>query len=126
MSIQMLLSTHFNIIVPSFPDDSDNDPTFNPAANTPNESSDENVEVQQCGKKRVKRVEKWKRNQRKRLRNEGKEYVDRVGKKHREKKLQVYNHNCRFKCNNNVSGVTPKKFVMNIGALVTTIYSLPL
>ena len=30
---------------PLFPDDSDNDPTFNPEANAPNESSDENVET---------------------------------------------------------------------------------
>jgi len=38
----------------------------------------------------------------KKLRNEGKVYVDRKGKTHKNKRIVEYNHQCRYKCNTNV------------------------
>lgn len=38
----------------------------------------------------------------KKLRNEGKVYVDRKGKTHKNKRIVEYNHQCRYKCNTNI------------------------
>lgn len=56
----------------------------------------------QQGKKRVRRVHTWKRVQRKKLRNAGQSYVDRKHNIHRKKEMQPYNHNCRYKCTDNI------------------------
>jgi len=53
----------------------------------------------QTSKKRVRKIKEWKQLKAKRLRNEGKSYVDRKGKTHKNKKLVEYNHQCRYKCN---------------------------
>jgi hypothetical protein len=84
-----------------FTDDSDEDPTFDPKAGE--EDTEEDAEARQPSRKKVRREKEWNRVQRQMLRNRGKEYADRKGKVHREKKVQLYNHNCRFKCNNNLS-----------------------
>ncbi|KAK5648067.1 hypothetical protein RI129_002959 [Pyrocoelia pectoralis] len=52
-------------------------------------------------KKRVKHVSEWANAKRKLLRTQGKEYVSN-GKIHQAKTLKVYNHVCRYKCNENI------------------------
>lgn len=45
----------------------------------------------------------WKRYNSSKLRNKGKKYTDRKGRVHEEKKVKMYNHECRYNCNVNVS-----------------------
>lgn len=56
----------------------------------------------QMGKKRIRRVETWKQQRAKKLRNEGKKYLSRNQKVYDAKKLKNYNHSCRYNCNTNV------------------------
>lgn len=56
----------------------------------------------QTSRKRVRRMNTWKQVKAKKLRNEGKAYVDRKGKIHKNKQLVEYNHQCRYKCNTNI------------------------
>lgn len=58
--------------------------------------------VPQTSRKRVRRINEWKQVKAKKLRNEGKTYVDRKGKTHKNKKIVEYNHKCRYKCNTNI------------------------
>ncbi|CAH0558680.1 unnamed protein product [Brassicogethes aeneus] len=94
-------------------DYSDVDIDYNPEnENSSSDDSSENNEnhpenanqiERQTGKKRVRRTSMWKRERAKKLRNEGKMYVDRKQKVHGPKMLREYNHRCRYNCNNNIS-----------------------
>lgn len=52
-------------------------------------------------KKIIRRPETLKRQRTKKLRNEGKAYLDRKWKLHQTRKLREYNHECRNNCNTN-------------------------
>lgn len=63
------------------------------------------------GKKRMRRVNEWKRKKSSTLRNMGKEYTDRKGKKHNEKRMKAMNyHTCRFKCSENITEEQRQKY----------------
>lgn len=83
--------------------DTDEDRTYQPDP----ESDDETTEsdgISEPGRKIVRRPQNWKRVKGSKLRNEGKRYTDRQGKVHEERRVRQYEHNCRFKCNENLSG----------------------
>lgn len=96
-------------------DDSDADPTWqNPSTSHENvrshagneegegDSSMENQTSRQTARKKVRRESLWKRNERQRKRNSGEKYTDRKGKFHEKKILRMYDHSCRFKCNEHI------------------------
>lgn len=56
-------------------------------------------------RKRRRNISKWKRNEKKQLRTEGKEYIGHKGVVHASKQLLAFNHSCRYKCNDNISEV---------------------
>ena len=55
------------------------------------------------GRKRVRNIQLWQRNIRKRLRNSGKEYLDVNKTVKRAKLFAAYHCTCRFKCSENIS-----------------------
>lgn len=56
----------------------------------------------QTSRKRLRRVETWKQVKAKKFRNQGNAYLDRKGKVHDAKKMLEYNHQCWYKCNENL------------------------
>ena len=107
-------------------DDSLHDPDYEPAtqsdvssdendtqeeANIQDDTDAGNADVEQLpvevtaaarGRKRVRHVELWKRNIRKRLRNSGKEYIGVNKKVKRAKLFMPTNCSCRFKCSEHI------------------------
>lgn len=56
----------------------------------------------QTSRKRLRRVETWKQVKATKFRNHKKAYLDRKGKVHDATKMLEYNHQCRYKCNENL------------------------
>lgn len=110
----------------------DEDEEFLPNITSLSENSSENSEQSETDTQHVhnihvtpKRTRKrkicmpeWNRNNKKKLRTEGKCYIGYRGVEHPEKQLQVFNHTCRYKCNENIAQA-------NRQALFENFYKLP-
>lgn len=81
---------------------SDFSETNGDAEETKNANDNEEHITPKSTRKRRRRESEWKRNARKRLRTEGKEYVGHKNKVRKCRKLEEYNHMCRYKCNQNI------------------------
>lgn len=97
--------TRFSFSEP-FSDNSDVDREYIPTSSSSSDGEGQTLLEATKSRKRVRKVQTWKRNLAKFKRNSGQEYVGRKGEVHHAKSVKAYNHTCRYKCTDNFSEET--------------------